>query len=447
MHFIGIGGIGMSGIAEILINIGYEVSGSDLRASEQTKRLESLGGKIFIGHSSSNILDYNVVVTSSAIDTSNPEIIEARKRKIPIIHRSEMLAELIRLKHGIGIAGTHGKTTTSSMLASVLSDGGMNPTAIIGGKVFNFGSNARIGQGEYIVFEADESDGSFLKLLPTIAIVTNIDADHLDHYKYFEGLKEAFLTYINNIPFYGYSVLCTDDNVIRELLPRIERPYYTYGFNDDADFTAHNIRMENGKTCFTCSYKEKPIGDFTLSQLGNHNVLNSLSVIAVSLEIGLKYEAIRDGLKNFEGVGRRLERIGEKNNILVMDDYGHHPTEIRATLSALKNLGRRVVVIFQPHRYSRTKLLWDEFGRSFGHADEIFLTGIYPAGEEPIEGISAELILQSVKKHGNRDAALIERFEDIADSVVRVLRDGDVVITLGAGDIYKIGPVVLDKIE
>ena len=447
MHFIGIGGIGMSGIAEILINIGYEISGSDLRPSEQTKRLESLGGKIFIGHSSSNILDYNVVVTSSAIDTNNPEIIEARRRKIPIIHRSEMLAELVRLKHGIGIAGTHGKTTTSSMLASVLSDGGMNPTAIIGGKVFNFGSNARIGQGEYIVFEADESDGSFLKLLPTIAIVTNIDADHLDHYKYFEGLKEAFLTYINNIPFYGYSVLCTDDDVIRELLPRIERPYYTYGFNDDADFTAHKIRMENGKTCFTCNYKGKQIGDFILSQLGNHNVLNSLSVIAVSLEIGIKYEAIRDGLKNFEGVGRRLERIGEKNNILVMDDYGHHPTEIVATLAALKNLGRRIVAIFQPHRYSRTKLLWDEFGRSFGHADEIFLTSIYPAGEEPIEGISSELICQSVKKHGNRDAVLIDRFEDISDSVVKVLKDGDVVITLGAGDIYKIGPAILDKIK
>lgn len=447
MHFIGIGGIGMSGIAEILINIGYEVSGSDLRPSEQTKRLESLGGKIFIGHSASNILDYNVVVTSSAIDSSNPEIIEARKRKIPIIHRSEMLAELVRLKHGIGIAGTHGKTTTSSMLASVLSDGGMNPTAIIGGKVFNFGSNARAGQGEYIVFEADESDGSFLKLLPTIAIVTNIDADHLDHYKYFEGLKEAFLTYINNIPFYGYSVLCTDDDVIRELLPRIERPYYTYGFNEDADFTAHNIRMENGKTCFTCNYKDKPVGDFILSQLGNHNVLNSLSVIAVSLEIGLKYESIRDGLKNFKGVGRRLERIGEKNDILVMDDYGHHPTEIRATLSALRNLGRRIVVIFQPHRYSRTKLLWDEFGRSFGHADEIFLTAIYPAGEEPIEGISTELILQAVQKHGNREAALIDRFEDIADSVVKVLKGGDVVITLGAGDIYKIGPAILDRIK
>jgi len=447
MHFIGIGGIGMSGIAEILINLGYEVSGSDLKSSEQTKRLESLGAKVFLGHFPSNITDYHVVVTSSAIDLSNPEIIEAKKRNIPIIHRSEMLAELVRLKHGIGVAGTHGKTTTSSMLASVLSDGGMNPTAVIGGKVFNFGSNARAGEGQYIVFEADESDGSFLKLLPSIAIVTNIDADHLDHYKYFEAVKDAFLTYINNIPFYGYSVLCTDDNVIKDLLPRIDRPYYTYGFNDEADFTAHNVRMENGKTCFTCNYKKKPVGDFILSQLGNHNVLNSLSVIAVALELGLKYEEIRDGLKNFEGVGRRLEKIGEKNGILVMDDYGHHPTEIRATLSALKNLGRRIVVIFQPHRYTRTELLWDDFGQSFAHADEVFMADIYPAGEDPIDGVSTELICGSVKKHENREAVLIRKFEDIAPAVVKVLKKGDVVITLGAGDIHKAGPMILDLIK
>ena len=259
-----------------------------------------------------------------------------------------MLAELVRLKHGIGIAGTHGKTTTSSMLASVLSDGGLNPTAIIGGKVLNFGSNALVGQGEYIVFEADESDGSFLKLLPTIGIVTNIDSDHLDHYKYFEGLKDAFLTYINNIPFYGYSVLCIDDRVVRDLLPKVERPYYTYGFTDEADFSADNIRMEGGRTFFTCRYKKDTLGDFSLQQLGRHNVLNSLAVIAVSLELGLSVDKIRDGLANFRGVGRRLEKIGEKNSILVMDDYGHHPTEIRATLSALKNLGRRIVVIFHP---------------------------------------------------------------------------------------------------
>jgi len=446
MHFIGIGGIGMSGIAEILINLGYEVSGSDLKESEQTRRLQSLGAKICIGHYPSNIRDYNVVVTSSAIDLSNPEIIEAKKRRIPIIHRSEMLAELVRLKHGIGIAGTHGKTTTSSMLASVLSDGGLNPTAIIGGKVLNFGSNARVGQGEYIVFEADESDGSFLKLLPTIAIVTNIDSDHLDHYKYFEGLKDAFLTYINNIPFYGYSVLCIDDNVVRELLPKIDRPYYTYGFNDDADFSACNVRMENGRTCFTCNYKKSFLGDFSLAQLGNHNVLNSLSVIAVAMELGLSYESIRDGLYNFKGVGRRLERIGEEKGILVMDDYGHHPTEIRATLSALKHLGRRIVVIFQPHRYTRTELLWDDFGQAFGNADEVFLTEIYPAGEAPIEGVSSQLICNAILKHENREALLIKKFEDIPSAVVPYLKEGDVVLTLGAGDIYKAGPMILKKL-
>jgi len=447
MHFIGIGGIGMSGIAEILINLGYEVSGSDLKESEQTRRLEAMGATVFTGHHPSNIKDYHVVITSSAIDMANPEIIEARKRRIPIIHRSEMLAELVRLKHGIGIAGTHGKTTTSSMLASVLSDSGMNPTAIIGGKVFNFGSNARAGEGEYMVFEADESDGSFLKLMPSIAIVTNIDADHLDHYKYFEGLKDAFLTYMNNIPFYGYSVLCLDDNVIRELLPRVDRPFFTYGFSSDADFVARDVHRKDGMTCFTCDYRGTGLGRFSLAQLGNHNVSNSLAVIAVALELGLDYEAIRHGLANFRGVGRRLERIGDKHGIMVMDDYGHHPTEIRATLAAVKNLGRRIVVVFQPHRYSRTELLWDEFGQCFSNADEVFLTEIYPAGEPPIEGVSSELICKAMEKHESRRPVVISRFEDIASTVAPVLRADDIVLTLGAGDIYKAGPMILAEIR
>ncbi len=437
----------MSGIAEILINLGYEVSGSDLKSSDVTRRLEGMGATVYTGHFPSNIKDYHVVVTSSAIDLSNPEIIEARKRRIPIIHRSEMLAELVRLKHGIGIAGTHGKTTTSSMLASVLSDSGMNPTAIIGGKVFNFGSNARAGQGEYIVFEADESDGSFLKLLPSIAIVTNIDADHLDHYKYFEGLKDAFLTYINNIPFYGYSVLCIDDSVVRELLPRVDRPYYTYGFSADADFVARDVHRNDGMTCFTCDYRGKEMGVFSLAQLGNHNVSNALSVIAVASELGLPYEQIRQGLANFRGVGRRLEMIGEKNGITVMDDYGHHPTEIRATLAALKNLGRRIVVVFQPHRYSRTELLWDEFGQSFANADEVFLTEIYPAGEQPIEGVTTGLICKAMEKHENRSPELVSRFEDIPGRVLPVLKEGDIVLTLGAGDIYKAGAMILAEMK
>lgn len=443
MHFIGIGGIGMSGIAEILINMGYEVSGSDLRESEQTKRLAALGAEIFIGHSQSNIRDYHVVVTSSAIDRSNPEIIEARKRKIPIIHRSEMLAEIVRLKHGIGVAGTHGKTTTSSMLAYVLYKGGMNPTAVIGGKVFDFGSNARVGEGDYMVFEADESDGSFLNLLPSIGVVTNIDADHLDHYKYFEGIKEAFLVYINNIPFYGYSVICIDDPTIREIIPRIEKPFVTYGFSQDADFRAVDVVFDGNKTKFRCLYGGAELGEFEISQLGNHNVVNSLSVIAVATELGLEPSVVNDGLSEFKGVGRRLEKIGEAKGIAVYDDYGHHPTEVRATLDALKKLGRRIVVIFQPHRYTRTQLLWDDFGQAFPNADRLFLAEIYAAGESPIDGVSSSLIAESVSRHDSRPARIISRFEDIASTVADELKEGDIVLTLGAGDIYKAGPEIL----
>jgi UDP-N-acetylmuramate--alanine ligase len=447
MHFIGIGGVGMSGIAEILINLGFDVSGSDLRESENTRRLADLGAKIFIGHYTSNIEDYNVIVTSSAIDFSNPEIIEAKKRNIPIIHRSEMLAELVRLKHGIGVAGTHGKTTTSSILSHVLWAGNLNPTSIIGGKVFNFGSNAKKGEGDYLVFEADESDGSFLNLLPSIAIVTNIDADHLDHYKYFEGLKDAFLEYINNIPFYGYSVLCIDDLSIRELLPRIERPYFTYGTLEDADFRAAEIKQVGGNTEFLCYFRDELLGKATLPLLGKHNVLNSLAVIAVAIELEMSFEDICKGFASFKGVGRRLEYIGEKNNIRVIDDYGHHPTEVSATLQALKSLGRRLVVIFQPHRYSRTQMLAEDFGKSFYDADKLFLTEIYPAGETPIEGVNSQLIIDSIGKHNGLDVTLISRFEDISTTVASYLEPGDILVTLGAGDIYKVGKNILSEIS
>ncbi|HOE19515.1 MAG TPA: UDP-N-acetylmuramate--L-alanine ligase [Spirochaetota bacterium] len=447
MHFIGIGGIGMSGIAEILINLGYDVSGSDLRESEQTKRLRQLGATIYIGHYPSNIKDYHVVVTSSAISKNNPEIIEAKKRKIPVIHRSEMLAELVRLKHGIGVAGTHGKTTTSSMLAYVLYHGGLNPTAVVGGKVLNFGSNARIGEGQYFVFEADESDGSFLKLLPTIGIVTNIDADHLDHYKYFEGIKEAFITYMNNIPFYGYSVVCMDDPVVAEVLPRIERPYVTYGFNTGAHFKATNIKLLNGSTRYSCYYNDKLLGEIVLNLLGKHNIINSLAVVAVALELGLTFGVIAEAIAQFQGVGRRLEKIGETNGIVVVDDYGHHPTEIRATLDALKQLGKRVIVVFQPHRYTRTQYLCDEFGQAFTMADELFLTEIYPAGEEPIEGVSSNLIQQSVKKHEGRDVVVIPHLDQVPDYISSIVRKGDVIVTLGAGDIYKVGHAILSMLD
>ncbi len=447
MHFIGIGGIGMSGIAEILINLGYEVSGSDLVESEQTRRLASLGAKIFIGHFPSNINDYHVVVTSSAINPGNAELIEAKKRGIPVIHRSEMLAELVRMKYGIGVAGTHGKTTITSMLSYVLFHAGMNPTAVVGGKVLNFNTNARVGEGDYIVFEADESDGSFLKLLPCIGIVSNIDADHLDHYKYFQGLKDAFLSYMNTIPFYGYSVLCIDDTTVRELLPKVERPYYTYGLSEDADFRAVDIAMVDGMTRFRCLYKGESIGDFSIRQLGNHNVVNSLSVIAVSLEMDLPVGVIREGMAEFRGVGRRLELVGEAAGVRVYDDYGHHPTEIRATLDALKKLGRRIVVVFQPHRYTRTQLLWDEFGQSFANADELYLTEIYPAGEAPIEGVTSGLIREAIVKHEGREIDIIVRFEDIPGRIARCVQGDDIVLTLGAGDIYKAGARIIDEIR
>ncbi|OHD65523.1 MAG: UDP-N-acetylmuramate--L-alanine ligase [Spirochaetes bacterium RBG_13_51_14] len=447
MHFIGIGGIGMSGIAEILINMGYDVSGSDLTESVQTRRLVSLGAKVFIGHRLSNIGDHHVVITSSAISPGNPELIEARKRGIPVIHRSEMLAELVRMKYGIGVAGTHGKTTITSMLSYVLYHGGMHPTAVVGGTVLNFNTNARIGEGDYIVFEADESDGSFLKLLPCIGIVSNIDADHLDHYKYFQGLKEAFLSYINTIPFYGYSVLCIDDKTVRDLLPHVERPYYTYGLSEDAAFRATDIDMDDGMTRYRCLYKNEPQGSFVIRQLGNHNVVNSLAVIAVAQELGMPYGTIRDALAEFRGVGRRLELVGETAGISVYDDYGHHPTEIRATLDALKKLGRRIVVVFQPHRYTRTQLLWDEFGQCFAGADLLFLTEIYPAGEPPIEGVSSRLIRDAVGKHEGRDVDIISSIEDIPAAVARCARDNDIILTLGAGDIYKIAPRIIDKIN
>lgn len=446
MHFIGIGGAGMCGIAEILINLGYEVSGSDLKESDTTRRLASLGAKIFLGHYPSNIGDYSVVIISTAVNVlTNPEVIEARSRKIPVIHRSEMLAELVRLKYGIGVAGTHGKTTTSSMMSHVLWHAKFNPTCVIGGKVLNFGSNARAGEGDYLVFEADESDGSFLKLLPAITVVTNIDADHLDHYKYFDGIKDAFVQYVNNIPFYGYSVLCIDDSIVKEILPRVERPYFTYGFSEDADFRAENMHLD-GETSFDCSFRGKKLGTIHLQALGRHNVLNALAVIAVAHELEIPFAEIASGLAEFKGVGRRLELVGETDGITIMDDYGHHPTEIRATLAALRTKSRRLVVIFQPHRYSRTQSLFEDFGKCFGGADELFLTEIYPAGETPIEGVSSSLIAESITRSGGK-VEVIRRFEDIAKTVAKHAKKGDIVLTLGAGDITRAGAQILEELK
>jgi UDP-N-acetylmuramate--alanine ligase len=447
MHFIGIGGAGMSAIAEILISLGYKISGSDIQKSAVTERLTSLGVKIFIGHNPANIKDYDVVVTSSAIGNDNPELLEARKKRIPVIHRSEMLAELARMKQGIGVAGTHGKTTTSSMLSYVLYRGGMNPTAIIGGKVLNFDSNARTGDGDYIVFEADESDGTFLRLMPVIAVVTNIDTDHMDHYKSFDELKNAFLKYINNVPFYGYSVLCKDDKVISEMLPVIERPYVTYGFSESADIFAGNAEYYDSKTSFDCYYNKKKIGVIETSLLGAHNVQNALAVIGVSLELGIDFNTVKEALKEFRGVGRRIEKIGEQNGILVLDDYGHHPTEIKATLKAIRSMGRRIIVIFQPHRYSRTQLLANDFGSAFTDADYVILTEIYSAGEEPITGVTSELIRDSIEKQNGKKVNIIHELKDIPGAVLKIAEKGDVILTLGAGDIYKTGPMILDAVK
>jgi UDP-N-acetylmuramate--alanine ligase len=447
IHFLGIGGAGMSAIAEVLISLGFKVSGSDIQESGTTKRLASLGAKIFIGHSPSNMGDYDVVVTSSAIGADNPELLEAKKKRIPVIHRSEMLAELVRQKQGIGVAGTHGKTTTSSLLSYVLHCGGLNPTAIIGGKVLNFDSNAKSGNGDYIVFEADESDGSFLRLMPVIAIVTNIDSDHMDYYKNFDELKNAFLKYINNVPFYGYSVLCKDDHVLAGLLPEIEKPYKTYGFSDSADIFAANVQYCNNKTIFDCYYKNKKLGSVETAHLGAHNVLNSLAVAGVSLELGVNFNIIKNAIKDFKGVGRRIEKIGEENGVLVLDDYGHHPTEIKATLKALKSMGRRIVVIFQPHRYSRTQLLYEDFGSAFEDADAVMLTEIYSAGEEPINGVSSLLIKDSIEKQNGKKVSIISDLENIPESVIKVAKKGDVILTLGAGDIYKTGPMILEELK
>jgi len=443
---IGLGGVGMSGISEVLINLGYKVSGSDKLCTETTKHLEKLGAKIFYCHKAGNVKNPDVVVTSTAIAKNNPEVVEAHKRKIPVIPRIEMLAEIARLKYTVAVAGTHGKTTTTSMTSLVLQYGGLDPTVVIGGRVKNFGSlGAKLGKGDFLVAEADESDGSFLKLSPTITIVTNIDDDHLDYYKTFENLKEAFIKHINSIPFYGFAILCVNDPVVKSILNRVTRKYFTYGLvpqgtNVDADFTAKNIKLGPQGSIFDVYSNKKLVGNFALNASGAHNVQNALSSICCGLELGISIQKIKNALKDFGGVGRRLEikgRIGlagEKEEIIFIDDYGHHPTEILATLKALKNSypSKRVAAIFQPHRYSRTKILYKKFGKVFGNADLVRLCEIYPAGEKPLPGVSAKLILNEVKKHHKN----IQLFN--FDSFVKEIRPGDVVLTLGAGDVWKL---------
>jgi len=449
IHFVGIGGIGMSGIAEVLHNLGYEVTGSDIKESETTNRLRNLGIKIFIGHNRENIDHAHVVVISSAVSPDNPEVLEAKQRAIPVIPRAEMLAELGRLKYGILVAGAHGKTTTTSLIATILGEGGLDPTVIIGGKLKSMGSNARLGQGDYIVAEADESDGSFLKLNPTIAVITNIDREHMDYFSDMESLRQAFLSFINKIPFYGIAVVCMENEYLKEIIPLIQRKYLTYGLSEDADIYARNIKHSGIRISFEAVYKEKSLGMFTLPVPGKHNVLNSLSAIAVAMELQIPVDVIAKALGNFSGIQRRFEFKGEAGDIKVFDDYGHHPSEIMATLKAARECfnGNRVVVLFQPHRYTRTRDLIDEFAMSFGSADKLFLMDIYPAGEKPIEGISSDVLAARIRDTGFENLTYIPDKKEMMEMVASELKQGGVLITLGAGDVYKMGEEVLKKLS
>jgi len=452
IHFVGIGGVGMSGIAEVLYNLGYEVKGSDMRASEATKRLEKMGIKVYIGHREENIGDAHVVVISSAVSGDNPEVVAAKRLSVPVIPRAEMLAELARLKYSILVAGSHGKTTTTSLVSTVLGKGGFDPTIVIGGKLKALGSNAKLGEGEFLVAEADESDGSFLKLSPTIAVVTNIDREHMDYFKDMPSLTNAFLSFINKIPFYGVAFVCWENRTLRELIPSIHRRVITYGLSDEADIHAENIEKDFMATSFDVIYKKERIGRFTLPVPGIHNVLNALACIGVALELKMDVPSVSEALQSFGGIQRRFEFKGESAGIKVYDDYGHHPTEIQATLAAghenrkyLKEKGR-LFVIFQPHRYTRTADLLDEFARSFGDADVLLLLDIYPAGEKPIEGIISELLGEKIKGYGHGAVIKTDK-EGAVEYAVSEMKKGDILLTLGAGDVWKLGEKVLEKLN
>lgn len=450
IHFVGIGGIGMSGIAELLINLGYEVSGSDLKDSPMTKRLAALSGVVFKGHKEGQVEGADVVVYSSAVANENPEIQEAKKRSIPVIPRAEMLAELMRLKYGIAIAGAHGKTTTTSMVASILTCGHMDPTVVIGGRLDIWGgSNAKLGQGDILVAEADESDGSFLALSPAIAVVTNIDHEHMDHYGNMETIRETFISFINNIPFYGTAILCLDNEEIQGIIPRLKKKYLTYGMTSQADLKGRDLEKEKLGVSFEALYHNNSLGRIVVGIPGEHNMLNALAATAVGLELDLDIRVIKEGLKNLGGLARRFQIKGEKRDILVLDDYGHHPTEITATLKTAKECWpeRRVIVVFQPHRYTRTEALFDRFVISFNEADVLIVTPIFSAGETAIDGVTGEWLSRGIKEHGHKDVIFSPTQEEALSTLLSILRPGDLVITLGAGDIHRLGPRLLDKLE
>jgi UDP-N-acetylmuramate--alanine ligase len=444
IHFVGIGGIGMSGIAEVLLNLGYAVSGSDLKASDITRRLAGLGGRIFLGHQPSHVDQADVVVVSSAVKRDNPEVVAARSRKVPVIPRAEMLAELMRLKHGVAIAGSHGKTTTTSMAAHLLAHAGLDPTAVVGGKVNAFGSNAKLGKGEYMVVEADESDGSFLHFTPTMAVVTNIDPEHLDHWKTVEALRHGFLDFVNRVPFYGVAVLCLDHPVVQSLLPDVEKRFVTYGEALQADFRAANVASRGHRLSFDAFRRGEPLGRFETGMVGRHNALNALAVLALSDEMGIPTETAREGLAAFAGVQRRFSVRGEVAGVMVVDDYGHHPAEVRATLrGAREAFERRVVCVFQPHRYTRTRDLFADFATAFNDADVLLVGSTYPAGEEPIAGFGGADLAEAIQACGHRDVTFVGDRARLAEAARARLQPGDLVLTLGAGDVTHVATELL----
>jgi UDP-N-acetylmuramate--alanine ligase len=445
IHFVGIGGIGMSGIAEVLLTLGHKVSGSDLASGSQTKRLSSLGARIYLGHKEEQIEGADVVVVSSAVSEGNPEVMAARRMRIPVCPRAEMLSELMRLKTSIAVAGSHGKTTTCSLIGMVLTQGGLDPTLVIGGKLKNIGVNARLGQGEYLVAEADESDGSFLLLSPTVAVVTNIDREHMNHYGDFENLKETFLTFINKVPFYGASILCADDPEILSLIPMVKRRFITYGLSEEAIVRGVNVSKESWGHAFDLSVNNEILGRIKVNLPGIHNVRNSLAAAAAAREMGVPFDKIKEGVENLIGVGRRFEKKGEISGISVLDDYGHHPTEIRATLSALSEEypQRRKLILFQPHRHTRTRDLFQEFIDSFDKADKVFLADIYSAGESPFPGIDSRSLAKAISESGGTEAIHAGEARGLPRVVLDDLKDGDVILTLGAGDIWTAGEEIL----
>jgi UDP-N-acetylmuramate--alanine ligase len=448
IHFVGIGGIGMSGIAEVLHNLGYLVSGSDSRESETTRRLASLGVRVVIGHQAENLGEADVVVRSSAVGQENAEVAAARQRLIPVIQRAEMLAELMRMKYGVAVAGTHGKTTTTSMVATVLARGGLDPTMVIGGRLNALGSNAKLGRGDFLVAEADESDGSFLKLSPTIAVVTTIDAEHLDYYRDLAHIQDTFVEFINKVPFYGMAVLCLDQENIQALLPRVEKRYVTYGLRSQADVLARDVEFAGMTSACRVFWKGELLGRLALNVPGLHNVYNALAAVVVGMDLDLRFEVIRDALAEFTGVDRRFQVRGEAGGITVVDDYAHHPVEIKATLNAAKDgFGRRVIAVFQPHRYSRTQALLGEFSTAFYQADRLFVTEIYPAGEAPIPGVSGRQIADGVAGHGHRHVTYVADKSELAKAVLDQAAPGDMVLTLGAGDIWRVGEEILDRLR